>query len=404
LVLIFIGATGGALAIEMRSIVANHRVATFTDALAEPLPFRIPVVQIRLVNEFPDVFVHGTAEYQSSVDCWMEHQQVGESEVAVTSLDSNWINVIQKCVQIAILRDQHDPSSMPYLRPDATLQRQGATFMKVESKPSPLALPSAREELVGKFYRGATEVFPQGSMSMLGILTTPTQIELHRITYDNHFNRFDTVLIREYDVSAVGGRLSFIVDIFKLCRWVASITSPNQVFHLVPNLRTETPNHHHITWCAQGLMKEYRITSANAARFSVMLQRMEQVYNATLPHVEWGRRIVDTNNIMITRIGRRLRLCIMNGTVSRQQAISEVELGLQELHKLGFAHCDVWIENVFVDQNNVVFIDDLEYLVPLQDPPIAHNYRLPAGAVIPTTGLDLDKAQFLAFQATIATL
>ncbi len=69
------------------------------------------------VNDFPEVFIYRTAEYQSSVDAWLEHHQVGHGEVAVTSLDSNWINVIQKRVPIEILRDQ----CSPYMKPDATL-------------------------------------------------------------------------------------------------------------------------------------------------------------------------------------------------------------------------------------------------------------------------------------------
>jgi serine/threonine protein kinase len=49
--------------------------------------------------------------------------------------------------------------------------------------------------------------------------------------------------------------------------------------------------------------------------------------------------------------------------------MKQVSKGLEELHAIGFAHCDVCIANVFIDFNGIVFLDDLEYLTPINDPP-----------------------------------
>ena len=51
-----------------------------------------------------------------------------------------------------------------------------------------------------------------------------------------------------------------------------------------------------------------------------------------------------------------------------------VSRGLEKLavldqvrHKIGYAHCDIFIDNIFVD-DNVVFLGDLEYCRPRDDP------------------------------------
>jgi hypothetical protein len=44
---------------------------------------------------------------------------------------------------------------------------------------------------------------------------------------------------------------------FKVMRWMQSISEPNDRYHLCPRIRMETRTRHHVTWTSQGLLKEY---------------------------------------------------------------------------------------------------------------------------------------------------
>jgi len=52
-------------------------------------------------------------------------------------------------------------------------------------------------------------------------------------------------------------RVRYLVDLMKVCRWMASITGRNSSFHLIPKTRYKTNNDHHITWTVEGLLKEF---------------------------------------------------------------------------------------------------------------------------------------------------
>ena len=84
----------------------------------------------------------------------------------------------------------------------------------------------------------------------------------------------------------------------------------------------------------------------------------------------------------------------------------QVRAGLNSLHGIQLAHCDISINNVFIDMNGgTVFLDDLEYLTPIYDPP-PHRTRLPHG-IKPnaiTTAIELDEAQFKNFCCDLTTL
>lgn len=56
--------------------------------------------------------------------------------------------------------------------------------------------------------------------------------------------------------------------------------------------------------------------------------------------------------IIITRVGNRLTLSNMTKLgLTKEIVIAQVELGLQELHNIGLAHCDVSVANVCVDDS-----------------------------------------------------
>ena len=44
----------------------------FVEVLQRPLPFKIPVINMRHVLEYPDILEFGEAEYLSCADAWIE--------------------------------------------------------------------------------------------------------------------------------------------------------------------------------------------------------------------------------------------------------------------------------------------------------------------------------------------
>jgi predicted unusual protein kinase regulating ubiquinone biosynthesis (AarF/ABC1/UbiB family) len=85
---------------------------------------------------------------------------------------------------------------------------------------------------------------------------------------------------------------------------------------------------------------------------------------------------------MITRVGRRISDALRDG-ISKQVIYDGFVAGVKQLHAHGFAHCDISISNVFVDDKGLAFLVDLEYLTPLNDPP-PHKTRIPIGSYVST--------------------
>lgn len=101
-------------------------------------------------------------------------------------------------------------------------------------------------------------------------------------------------------------RVSFLVDLFKVCRWLAAVNGPNSDFHLVPNVRVKTRNDHHITWTKAGILKEFDHTRD----MTEAVKRIGQVYEKKLRHVEHGM-VRNDRSIIITRVGVLLTLANM---------------------------------------------------------------------------------------------
>jgi hypothetical protein len=191
----------------------------------------------------------------------------------------------------------------------------------------------------------------------------------------------------------------------KFLRYVVTIDGPNQSFHLVPGVRRETPNGHHITWTREGLLKEYgRLQSPQ------QMELIKTVYEANLPHVEHGRvENPGSRTALITRVGRMLKDCIVDGTVTKAVALQHITLGIYELHTINLAHCDICVSNCYVDLSGgtpVVFLDDLEYIRPSDapPPPFPHNSRLPPGFVLPIIARDLDLLQLESLKIEIMSI
>jgi hypothetical protein len=382
--------------INLSNELAHMQIGTLRGAFYDPLPtdWKIPAMLQDNVRNFGDSLRLGKAEYDLAVDNWLLHKMVGTSETAVTALDSAWLGLLQDVLHAVIYRDEKGPSSRARLRPDGTVVLQGAVLLLVESKAD--AKDLRPDDLTRKLFPEAVRVFPRQSQSTVGVLMSPTHASLYEIKLVN--GAFEAVSLAAYTVSNVVDRMRFITDIVKLCRWFITVKSPNSNFHLMPNIRTRTPNGHFVTWTADGLLKEY-----SAPIREGMLANIATVYALKLPNVEWGS-IVNDSMVNISRVGVELRCAVHADLITRQEAIDGVRAALDQLHEAGWAHCDVHAGNVFVTSDGVVFLDDLEYLVRADGNIIAHNLRLPHGTVPPTNPCELDDLQFKAFRADVLVI
>ena len=71
---------------------------------------------------------------------------------------------------------------------------------------------------------------------------------------------------------------------------------------------------------------------------------------------------------------------------------------------IGLAHCDISVNNIFVELGtNVVFLDDLEYLTPVDQPP-PHLTRISVDREAPKNAAELDDFQLKTFKLSLLTL
>jgi hypothetical protein len=388
--------------------LAAHRCPELSTALNSPLQFRIPTVNKELVSRYGDTFQLADSEYKYVLEEKMRGVSVGggDSETTVVIDNGGWLKLIILSFSGGIVTyfNDKDASSVVRLRPEVVLYRNGAMFMKIEQKASQHDLMIAREELVDKLSNDACRVFPRGAGSMIGLASAGKLIDLVAITHVRH-RVFECQLQAQFNVESLEGRVKFLVSLVKLLRYVVTVDGPNSSFHLVPGIRRKTPTRHHITWIREGLLKEFRHLQSPQ-----QMEWIKSIYDAKLDHVEFGE-IQDFRGVtLVQRIGRTLKDCIRDNTVSKQAAYDQIEMGIRELHAVGFAHCDICVSNCFVDDVNgptpVVFLVDLEYVRPVDmpSPPHPHNSRLPLGTVLPPTAEELDRLQLQTIRLEIARL
>jgi hypothetical protein len=389
---------------EMRRRIQSNSCGDVFVALSEPLPFKLTVTRQIYAARYPDVFECGNPCYGSALDSWLDRMLVGSSETTVTSVDSYWKSMMRCCIpSLSILENQHDASSVAQKRPDASFEINNALVIKYEAKYSDLDLENARTELVDKFHKWAVNCFPQGCHSIIGITSALGVINILRIHY-GYDTSFTTRLLKSYIVANESDRVLFAVDILKIMRWIVSVNGPNKSFHLTPGRRIKTNNKHHITWTAAGLLKEH-----NSSVSLVTMGYINTVYTHQPPlrHIEFGEVLQDdrnnlTRHCLISRIGVRLSSALLNGIVTRDSIWHQIQAAVFELHAIGFAHCDISINNAYVDADGIVFLDDLEYLTPINSPP-PHKIRVPKTTVIDSiaTASALDMAQLETFHTDL---
>jgi RIO-like serine/threonine protein kinase len=137
-----------------------------------------------------------------------------------------------------------------------------------------------------------------------------------------------------------------------------SQTAPVERFHLIPDLKQKTRNGHYITLNSTGLRKEFDTIKLGQINFEVI----KSIYQLNLQNVEHGT--VNHIAIIITRVGSQLIDAVRVRHLSHDEIYDQVKMGIEQLHSNGFAHCDICVDNIFVDSvddGGRVFIGDLEY-------------------------------------------
>ncbi|KAG9411156.1 hypothetical protein AC1031_016804 [Aphanomyces cochlioides] len=204
---------------------------------------------------------------------------------------------------------------------------------------------------------------------------------------------YETKILKAYNVKDANHRRDFVVDLFKILKWVFSIQEPNAFMHLVPHVRTATRNGHYVTWLKTGLVKELK------AGAEINMELIQRIYSTDLQHVERG--ICNHNSVTIISIGRPLRNALIDFEGKRQLIIDGVKKALEELHSIGVAHCNVRAANVFVLLSvRRVILGDLEYCRLLDAPP-PNVKRMHESC---KTALELDNYQFGRFVDELAQM
>lgn len=382
--------------------ILKHRVnqnIPFTTVLESSLPFKIPVMDKELTVAYPLLFVLGRAEYSTAVDQWLCDfvASLGlTSETGVVASDLLWQGILSKLCNLTLLLNQKDPSSQVKLRPDFTGLFNNILVIKGEAKTESTEIPTAISELINKFHATAYLMFPSHCPIIPGIASSRQIISLHQIYYDSVTEHYRQDLVNTYRILERAERQRFIVDIFKIAIWIVSQLSPSQLFHLVTNVRIQTRNQHHVTLMRDGILKEFRQKNDR----KIPMEIIREIYNAKLVNVEQG--IANCTTVTITTVGRRLRNVVNSGKLEKSFVFTQVQEAFMQLHSIGIAHCDICVDNVFVNVvGDVVFLGDLEYCQLMVDPPPIDIRRADSRA---RTAKDLDLFQLDMLRDELASL
>ena len=386
----------------MSAEILKHRVnpnVPFTTVLESPLPFKIPVVDVELAVAHPSVLECGRSEYATAVDQWLSDfaSTLGLTSVSsVVATDFLWQGILGILCNLTVLFNQKDPSSQAQLRPNFTGLFNNILVIKGDAKSDSREIATAIAELIDRFHATAHFMFPSLCPVIPAIVSSRQIISLHRIYYDSVARRYRQDPVKQYRALQREDRLRFIVDIFKIAIWIVSQTSPVQFFHLVTDVRIQTRNGHHVTLIRDGIVKEFYLNSDR----QIPMEIIRAIYNAKLPNVEQG--IANYTTVTITTVGRRLRDVVRSGELEKSFVFAQVQEAVRQLHSLGIAHCDICVDNVFVNVvDNVVFLGDLEYCQLMVNPPPIGIRRADSRA---RTAEELDLIQLDKFSDELALL
>ena len=92
-------------------------------------------------------------------------------------------------------------------------------------------------------------------------------------------------------------------------------------------------------------------------------------YQLHLENVEWG--MTNSASVTITRIGSKLRDVFRPRNLDRNNVLQQIQSGVSQLHANNIAHCDICVDNVFVDSvddGGRIFLGDIEYCCAFDSP------------------------------------
>ena len=115
---------------------------------------------------------------------------------------------------------------------------------------------------------------------------------------------------------------------------------------------------HHITLLEEGILKEFDEHKLH----NIQIATIGAIYALNLLNIEHGT--VNCKSITITRVGSRLKDAVRTRHMDKSSVLVQIRSGIDQLHANVYAHCDICVDNIFVDSQEdggAVFLGDLEY-------------------------------------------
>ena len=370
---------------------------SFVEVLHRPLPFKLPVINMRHVLEYPDILEFGEAEYLTCVDSWIEcFGGCTKSDFTVAANDVLWQNMLRAvCRRLTVRYNATDSLNETYCPSAFSAMYKGMMVMRGEATWDCKYQHKIVKEMIDRFHPSAIFLFPQVCMEIPVVATSLEGAAIHRIYCESGV--FHEEVVKTFQFLTEQGRVEFACDIMKLALWIQGLQERIDPFHLMPDMRTKTRAGNFIT------LKKCHLTKVfHTGDFSSAVQHINKVYAAKLPNVEQG--LVHRASITITRVGWRLEQAISNHNLTQESAVTGVTRAVQQLHAIGIAHCDLLLENVFVDLiSGTVFVGGLDRCRPLADAPPTENDSARAKCLV-RSAQDLDNVMFKMLLAEIAEL
>lgn len=111
------------------------RNESFVEVLQRPLPFKLPVINMRHVLEYPEILEFGEAEYLSSMDAWIDcFGGCTKSDFTVASNDGLWQNMLHAaCRGLTLRYNATDSLNETYCPSAFTAMYKGMMVMRGEA-------------------------------------------------------------------------------------------------------------------------------------------------------------------------------------------------------------------------------------------------------------------------------
>jgi hypothetical protein len=210
--------------LDTAQVQVRTRVQTFSTpnehfvaVLGRPLPFKIPVINMRHVNSYPEIFEWGEPEYKSSVDCWIDSfGGSATSETTVVANDMQWQKTLQVLCDLTLMVDDGDQQPRwVHSRPNFTgMHEKGVLVTKGGARLDVFDRATLIQRLAGKLHHSARLLLSRPCPEIVGVATGLEGGTIHRIYYEN--GAFHEELVESYQFLTEGGRVEFVRDIFKI--------------------------------------------------------------------------------------------------------------------------------------------------------------------------------------------